>query len=241
MEYNQQPQNTYGGQARTAEATGVFMAKVYRWMTLGLALTAFVAYMISLDKALVETIYLNRVLYWGLIIAEFGLVIYLSARIQKMSAMTAITAFLVYSALSGVTFSVLSLIYTGASIQNTFITAATSFAGLSFFGYVTKRDLGPLGTFCHMGLYGIIGIAILSIFFPSMMGGTMGLVYSGAGVLIFAGLTAYDTQKIKEMAHAYPQGTEGEQKVVIMGALKLYLDFINLFLFLLRFMGRGRD
>lgn len=230
----------HGAHTHSEESLSRFMSSVYRWMTMGVALTGFIAYMISLDKQLVMTILSNKILFYGLIIAQFGLVIYLSARIQKMSAVAAVSAFLGYAALNGITFSIFSMIYTGASIQNAFIAAACSFAGLSFFGLVTKRDLGPVGTFCHMGLWGLIIFGLLSIFIPSLRGGQMGMIYSMGGILIFAGLTAYDTQKIKSYASLHPEGSDGATKFQIMGALTLYLDFINLFLFLLRLMGRRK-
>lgn len=230
----------YGRHTHSVESTSLFMSAVYRWMTMGVAVTAFIAYFIAQDEQLLMTIVTNKVLFYGCIIAEFGLVIYLSARIQKMSATAAVTSFLIYAALNGVTFSVFSAIYTGASIQNAFIAAACSFAGLSFFGLVTKRDLGPVGTFCHMALWGLIIFGILSMFIPGLRGGQMGMIYSVGGILIFAGLTAYDTQKIKSYSSLHPEGSEGATKFQIMGALTLYLDFINLFLFLLRLMGRRR-
>lgn len=230
----------HGAHSHSAESMSRFMSGVYRWMTLGVAVTGLVAFLIALDQQLLMTIATNKILFYGCIIAEFGLVIYLSARIQKMSAMAAMTSFMTYAALNGVTFSVISLIYTGASIQNAFIAAACSFAGLSFFGLVTKKDLGPVGTFCHMGLWGLIIFSIISIFIPSLRGGQMGMIYTMGGILIFAGLTAYDTQKIKSYASLHEEGSDGATKFQIMGALTLYLDFINLFLFLLRLMGRRR-
>ena len=230
----------HGGHTHSSESLSRFMSGVYRWMTMGVGMTALVAYLITLDQQLLMTIMTNKVLFYGCIIAQFGLVIYLSARIQKMSASTAVTSFIGYAALNGVTFSIFSVIYTGASIQNAFIAAACSFAGLSFFGLVTKRDLGPVGTFCHMGLWGLIIFSIISIFIPGLRSGQMGMIYTMGGILIFAGLTAYDTQKIKSYASLHPEGSDGATKFQIMGALTLYLDFINLFLFLLRLMGRRR-
>ena len=229
-----------GDYTHSSESLSRFMTSVYQWMTLGVALTGFIAYLITQDQQILQTIASNNVIFYGCIIAEFGLVIYLSARIQQMSALSAIAAFLIYAGLNGVTFSIFSLIYTGASIQNAFVAAACSFAGLSVFGLVTKRDLGPVGTFCHMGLWGLIIFSLISFFVPSMRGGQMGLIYSMVGILIFAGLTAYDTQKIKSYATFHPEGSDGATKLAIRGALTLYLDFINLFLFILRFMGKRR-
>lgn len=233
--------NNYTHAPGRAEAmTSIFMSMVYRWMTLGVALTAFVAYLIASDQEILYTVATNNVLLFGCLMAEFALVIYLRVRLQKMSALASIIAFLTYAALNGVTFSIFSMIYTGASIQNAFVAAACSFAGLSFFGYVTKKDLGPVGTFCHMGLWGIIIFSLISMFVPSMRGGQMDMVFSMVGILVFAGLTAYDTQKIKAMAPYQTEGSEMATKSAIMGALALYLDFINLFLFLLRFMGKRK-
>ena len=156
-----------------------------------------------------------------------------------MSVVTATTLFLLYSALTGVTFSVIFAIYTTASIQSAFFTTAIGFGGLTAFGYVTKKDLGPVGSFCMMGLFGMIGFSLLSIFFPSMMGGAAGLAYSLIGLLVFAGLTAYDTQKIK-MIGRQSHTEEDRGRATILGALTLYLDFINLFMMIMRLSGDRR-
>lgn len=216
-----------------------FMSKVYLWMTVGIMLTGFVAWYVSQDQNLMYTILTNKILFYGMMIAEFGLVIWLSAGINKMSSMMATCMFLFYAALNGTTLSIISMVYTAESIQSAFFTSAVSFAGLSAFGYVTKKDLGPVGNFCTMGLFGLVGFSILSIFFPSMLGGTMGAVYGLVGIIVFAGLTAYDTQKIKNLAPNM-SSSEHVQKGAIMGALQLYLDFINLFLFILRMSGNRR-
>jgi hypothetical protein len=182
----------------------------------------------------------NSMLFYVLMFGELGLVIWLSARINKMSSTKATALYILYSALNGVTMSFIFIMYTQASIQSAFLTSACGFAGLSMFGYVTKKDLGPIGSFVTMGLWGLIGYSIISMFFPSMMGGVAGQVYGLVGILIFAGLTAYDTQLIKQMA-PINQNDSTVRKSTIMGALKLYLDFINLFLFILRFMGNRRN
>jgi uncharacterized protein len=220
-------------------AMSQYMSKVYLWMTAGILLTGVVAWYISMDQNLLYTIVSNKILFYALIFAEFGLVIWLSAGINKMSSMTATIMFMVYAALNGTTLSVFSMIYTAESIQSAFFTSAAAFAGLSAFGYVTKRDLGPVGSFCTMGLFGLVGFGLLAMFFPSLMGTMTSQIYGLAGILIFAGLTAYDTQRIKNMA---PIGAHKDhvQKGAIMGALKLYLDFINLFLFILRMSGRRK-
>jgi uncharacterized protein len=216
-----------------------YMSKVYLWMTGGILLTGSVAYWVSGSEEILYALVTNKILFYGLIISEFALVIWMSAGIQKMSATMATGLFLLYAALNGATLSLISLMYTAESIQSAFFTTTFAFGGLSAFGYFTKRDLGPVGSFCTMGLFGLVGFSILSIFFPSMMGTTTSKVFGLVGIIVFAGLTAYDTQKIKMMAPT----SRGEhvQKGAIMGALKLYLDFINLFLFILRMSGNRRN
>jgi len=220
-------------------AVGQYMSKVYMWMTAGILLTGSVAAAFANNQELVYAVAGNKMIYWGLFIAQIGLVMWLSAGINKMSSVMATGVFLLYAALTGVTLSVISLIYTQESIASAFFTTATGFAGLSAFGFFTKRNLGPVGNFCHMGLWGLVGFSILSIFFPSMMGTTASKVYGLVGILVFAGLTAYDTQAIKAMA-LQSKNAEEQSKTAILGALKLYLDFINLFLFILRFSGNRR-
>lgn len=222
-----------------AMATSQYMSKVYMWMTLGILVTAAVAAYVSGNQQVLYTIATNKILFYGLIIAEFGLVIWLSAGINRMSAIMATSMFIFYAAINGATLSIISLIYTAESIQSAFFTSTAAFAGLSAFGFFTKRDLGPVGSFCTMGLFGLFGFAILSMFFPSMMGTTASKVYGLVGILVFAGLTAYDTQKIKNMAPS-ERDSETYQKGAIMGALTLYLDFVNLFLFILRMSGDRR-
>jgi FtsH-binding integral membrane protein len=218
-----------------------FMTGVYKWMSIGLLLTGLVAYTLGSNQETVYALMSNKILFYGLMIVQLGAVFYLSARINKLSAFTATSIYIAYALLTGVTFSSIFVVYTQDSIQSAFFLTAFSFTGLSLFGFVTKRDLGPVGTFCHMGLYGIIGFSILSIFFPSMLGGQMGTIFSLVGVIVFAGLTAYDTQKIKNSNILGNEGTEEDHKETIMGALTLYLDFINLFLMLLRLMGGRRN
>ncbi len=217
-----------------------FMSGVYRWMTMGILLTALVSYFIGTSPELVFQIITNKILFYGLLIGEIGLVIFITARMHKISSMTAMGLYLLYSALNGVTLSVIFMAYTQESIFSVFLTTAIAFAGLSGFGYVTKKDLGPVGSFCIMGLWGLIGFGLLSFFFPSLMGAKTAWVYNIAGLVIFCGLTAYDTQKIKNSNIIGNEGTEEDQKETILGALRLYLDFINLFLFMLRLMGGRR-
>ncbi len=222
-----------------ARENSAFMTKVYQWMSVGVLLTAIIATVLGTNEEIARTIAMNRGLFWVMIIAQFGLVIAVSGFISRMSVATATVLFLLYSALTGVTFSTIFLIYSINSIQSAFFTTAIGFAGLSAFGYVTKKDLGPVGTFCSMGLWGLIGYSLLAIFFPSMMGGTGGFVFSMIGLLVFAGLTAYDTQAIKMMGRQ-AMNAEDQGRASILGALKLYLDFINLFLIILRFTGDRR-
>jgi len=179
-------------------------------------------------------------LFWALIIAQLGAVAALSFLINKINGAVATVIYIAYAALTGLTLSSIFLLYTGSSIAQVFGVTAFGFAGLSFFGLVTKRDLGPVGSFCMMGLFGLIGFALLSMFFPSLMGAGGSFVFSIVGIIVFAGLTAYDTQRIKAMNVPGSEGTDGARKTAIFGALTLYLDFINLFLSLLRLTGRRR-
>lgn len=228
-----------GAQA-IAEENARFMSGVYKWMTLGVLLTSVVSYYVSNSPEILRLLFQNQFIFLALMIVQLGLVFFLSMRIQKLRAMTATVIYFLYAALTGLTFSVIFLAYTRESIQGAFVTTTFSFAGLSAFGYITKRDLGPVGTFCHMGLWGLIGFSILSLFFPSMMSGSMEMVFSLVGIVVFAGLTAYDTQKIKNSNIIGNEGTEEDHKETIIGALTLYLDFINLFLMILRLTGSRR-
>jgi FtsH-binding integral membrane protein len=238
MESNQRKFTSLDAESRSEVSAG-FMTRVYQWMFIGILLTAGVCTYIGTNEELSMTIATNKGLFWGVVIAQFGVVIGLSSMINRMNTMLATGLFLLYSALTGVTLSTIFLIYTHSSIQSAFFTTAFGFAGLTAFGYMTKKDLGPVGSFCVMGLFGLVGYSILAIFFPAMMGGAAGLVFSLVGLLIFAGLTAYDTQKIKLMGqHAYNE--EERSKMTVIGALTLYLDFINLFLIILRFTGDRR-
>ncbi len=217
-----------------------FMSRVYGWMTAGLCLTGAVAWNVSGSPELIHDIFGNRLLFWGLIIAQLGAVAALGWAINKISALTATLIYFIYAGLTGLTLSAIFLVYTSSSIAEVFGVTAFGFAGLSGVGFLTKRDLGPVGAFCTMGLFGMVGFALISMFFPSLMGGTGSFVFAIVGIIVFAGLTAYDTQKIKAMNVAGEQGTEMGRKKAIFGALTLYLDFINLFLSLLRLMGRRR-
>lgn len=217
-----------------------FIRSVYNWMAIGLALTGFVAYYVANTPALVEIIFGNRLLFFGLIIGELALVFMISARIQKMQASTATALFVVYSILNGATLSFIFLVYTASSITSTFFICAATFVACSIFGWTTKRDLTSMGGFLTMGLIGIIIASLVNMFFRST---AMSMIISYIGVIVFVGLTAYDTQHLKTMALNQPDGLEAGviRKGAILGALKLYLDFINLFLMLLRILGGGRD
>jgi FtsH-binding integral membrane protein len=221
---------------QAAEVQRAFLVKVYSWMMTGLMITGITSLLVVMTPALLELIVSNRVLFFGLIIAQLGLVILLSARVEKMSAATATIVFLGYSGLTGLTLSLVFLMYTAASLASTFFVTAGTFGVMSLIGYVTKRDLSGMGSFLMMGLIGIILASVVNIFLGNE---TVYWITTYIGILIFVGLTAYDTQRIKNMSTNL-QGGEAEQKGAIMGALRLYLDFINLFLLLLRVMGSRR-
>ena len=206
-------------------------------MAAGLMLTAIVALFTIQIPALLEILLSSRFTFIGLFAVQIGLVIWLSARVEKMSASTATLVFLGYSALTGITLSVIFLVYTAESLASTFFVTAGTFGAMSAYGYVTKRDLTRLGSFMMMGLIGMILASVVNIFLKNS---TVYWITTYIGILIFVGLTAYDTQKIKLMSQMGFDGTETEQKGAIMGALRLYLDFINLFLLLLRVMGNRR-
>ncbi len=228
------------GIASSAAENARFMSRVYGWMTGGLCVTGAVAWNVAGNPQLVQAIFGNRLLFWGLIIAQLGAVFLLSGLINRISALTATLIYFLYAGLTGLTLSSIFLVFTGSSIAQVFAITAFGFAGLSGVGYLTKRDLGPVGSFCMMGLFGLVGFGLLSMFFPSLMGQGASFVYSIVGIIVFAGLTAYDTQNIKEMNAPGSEGTDAARKTAIFGALRLYLDFINLFLSLLRLTGRRR-
>ena len=215
-----------------------FISKVYRWMGFGLLLTALAAYLAASSDAFMNMLAENSMIFYGLIISELGLVIFLSARIQKMSAEAAAGSFIIYSILNGVTLSLILLMYTGESIASTFLSTALTFGAMSVFGYFTKRDLTTMGSYLYMALIGLIIASFVNMFWANS---TMYWIISYVGILIFVGLTAYDTQKIKKIgATVNMDDTQTTQKLAIMGALALYLDFINLFLMLLRVAGNRR-
>jgi uncharacterized protein len=214
-----------------------FMVRVYNWMTGGLAVTGALAFYVSNSETMMNIIHSNPIVPIVLFVAQLGLVVYLSGWIQKMSASQATGIFMLYAGLTGLTFSFIFIAYTTASITSAFMVTAGTFAAMSFYGYTTKRDLTSMGSFLFMGLIGIIIASLVNMFLQSE---AMHWIITYAGVLIFVGLTAYDTQKIKEMNILGNEGTDEDTKEAIIGALTLYLDFINLFLMLLRIMGDRR-
>lgn len=223
----------------SVQVLNAFMRGVYQWMSLGLILTAVAAFFVASSVPAQQVIFGNPIVFFGLIIAELGLVFYVSARINKLSSGTASGLFLLYSALNGLTLSAVLLRYTGESVFTAFLVSAGMFAAMSIYGMTTKKDLTGWGSFLFMGLIGIIIASVVNIFVGSSM---MHFVISGIGVLIFTGLTAYDTQKLKVMGEMAPQNdATAVRRGTILGALTLYLDFINLFLFLLQFLGASRD
>ena len=212
------------------------MRKVYVWMTLALVLTGITAYGVASSPGLMMTIFQTPAIMWGLIIAELAIVIAISAAINRLSLTTATLLFVLYSVLNGATFSLIFAVYTMSSIANVFFITAGTFGVMAAYGYFTKRDLSSLGRLLLMALIGLIIATLVNVFLVKSSG--FDLILSYAGVLIFVGLTAYDTQKIKQMLAMQTDMGEGAQKVALLGALSLYLDFINLFLYLLRIFGR---
>jgi uncharacterized protein len=226
-------------QTQTQVRVNTFIRSVYNWMAIGLALTGIVAFYTASSPTLLQLVFGNQILFFGLIIGELALVFYLSARINKIQASTATGLFMFYAALNGVTLSFIFMVYTSSSIASTFFVCAATFVTSSIFGWSTKRDLTGMGQFLFMGLIGIILASVVNIFLKNS---GMSLIISYVGVIVFVGLTAYDTQKLKAMALSQPDGMAAGvvRKGAILGALTLYLDFINLFLMLLRIMG-NRD
>ncbi|MFA7255173.1 MAG: Bax inhibitor-1/YccA family protein [Candidatus Omnitrophota bacterium] len=209
-----------------------FMQRVYQWMAMGLALTGLAAFVTITNTSLLS--FLLHGGMWACFIAEFILVIWLTRSLQKISAQAATIGFLAYSALNGMTMSGIFLVYTSASISSTFFITAMTFAGVSVYGWVTKQDLTSIGSFCFMALIGVIIASVVNIFFHSPV---FTWIVSYCGVAVFIGLTAYDTQRLKAIHRSMANAPE---QLAIVGALMLYLDFINMFLFLLQIFGRRR-
>ncbi len=221
---------------QAADRVSAFLWKVYSWMAIGLGLTALVAFAVAGSPDLLRVLIGNRLVFFALIIAQLGLVFFLSARAARLAPGTAAGLFTLYSALNGVTLSVILLAYTGESVAMTFVVTAGMFGALAVFGSTTKRSLAGAGQFFMMGLIGLILASILGMFWHN---DALQFLISVVGVIVFTGLTAYDAQRLKQMALALPEGQVGSYAVV--GALSLYLAFINLFLMLLRFTGSRRD
>ena len=218
-----------------AERVTAFLRKVYGWMFVGLGITASVAYAVTGTPAVFRAVFGNPILFFGLIIAELGVVVFLSARVQKLAPTTAAALFVAYSALNGVTLAGILFLYTQQSIFSTFVVTAGMFGALALFGTMTKRSLAGLGQFAFMGLIGVLLASLVGMFWHSS-GLQFGI--SIVGVIVFTALTAWDAQRLKQWAVSTPDGQTGS--FAIVGALSLYLDFVNLFLFLLRFLGSRR-
>jgi uncharacterized protein len=222
--------------AAGAERVTAFLRKVYGWMFAGLGITAAVAFGVAGSPRILQALVSNRILFFGLLIAELGLVFYLSARVSRLAPGTAAGLFIAYSALNGATLSLILLAFTGTSIATTFVVTAGMFGALALYGSTTKRSLAGVGQFVFMGLIGLVLASIVGLFWQNS---GLQFVISVVGVIVFTGLTAWDAQRLKQMAAVTPEGQVGSYAVV--GALALYLDFINLFLFLLRFLGGRRN
>jgi len=237
MQNNEYRTVVIGGDS--SQVATYFLAKVFNWMAIGLALTGLTAFLTAHSPAAINLIFGNKLVFYGLIFGELGLVLFLSSRIQHISAAAATGLFVLYAAINGVTLAAILLVYTGTSVAATFLVTAGMFGAMATYGLVTKKDLSSWGSFLFMGLIGIIIAAVVNIFLASPM---VSWVISGIGVIVFTGLTAYDVQKIMHIGGSgiMEQGNTAVRKGAIIGALALYLDFINLFLMLLRFMGNRR-
>lgn len=237
--YRDENTTTMALEQTRSQAATLFLAKVFHWMAIGLGLTGLTAFLVANSNTLQQVIFGNKLLFFGLIIGQLGLVMYLSVRIEKISARAATNLFLAYSVLTGLTLSALLLLYTGTSVAATFFIAGGMFVSMAIYGTVTKKDLTSMGSFLFMGLIGMIIASVVNIFIGSSM---VSWVVSGIGVIVFTGLTAYDVQRITQIGGGgiMENGQAAIQKGAIMGALALYLDFINLFIHLLRFFGDRR-
>lgn len=215
----------------------LYTSKVFGWMFLGLFATTAAAFITASSAALLNLIFSNLFVYLALVIAELALVVFLSARITRMEYGTAVSMFLLYSVLNGITLSIILLVYTSSSISYTFAITAVTFGAMSLYGYVTGTDLTRVGNLLFMGLIGVIVLSLINVFVHAT---ALEWLVSVLGLLVFLGLTAYDTQKIKGYYYSTEDNPALGRKIAIMGALRLYLDFINLFLMLLRLFGKRR-
>ena len=238
---NAQQSNGFAINEKERGLSGVFsalMRKVYTWMTLALIITGVTAFGVANSPTLLMTIMTSKGLLWGLIIAELALVFVISGAINRLSLGTATLLFIIYSVLNGTMLSSVFVIYTGASIAKVFFITAGTFGAMAFYGYTTKKDLTSIGKILFMALIGLVIATVVNMFLKSP---GFDYILSYVGVAIFVGLTAWDSQKIKEMLQTQYDMSEGAQKLALLGALTLYLDFINLFLYLLRIFGDRRD
>jgi uncharacterized protein len=226
---------TYAPQVEAGEQITTFLRSVYAWMAGGLAITALVATLVASSPSIMVALLGSKLLFWSIVIAQLGIVLVLSGRAHTLQSNTATALFLAYSALTGVTMSFVLLAYTGESVASTFVVTATMFGALAAYGTLTKKSLEGWGQFLFMGLVGVVIASIVGMFWQSS---ALQFVITFVGVIVFTGLTAYDAQRLKAMALALPQGQAGSYAIV--GALTLYLDFINLFLMLLRIFGGRR-
>lgn len=226
---------TTSREEKVAAAFPALMRKVYLWMALALTITGFAAWLVATNASVQQVIFGNQIVFYGLIIAELALVIGVSAAINKLSLTVATLMFVLYSVINGALLSTIFFVYTMGSIATVFFITAGTFAAMSVFGFVTKKDLSSWGKILMMLLIGVIIATIVNIFVKS---GPLNTIVSYVGVLVFVGLTAYDTQKIKQMCLQAPDTGETMQKYALLGALSLYLDFINLFIYLLRIFGK---
>lgn len=223
--------------SQTELETRSLVSRVYGWMALGLAVTGWLAAMIGTREAFLSYLMTHQIFFWGLIIGEFMLVVALSGWVNSMTVGAATLAFLTYSAFNGITLSVIFALYTASSIASTFFITASTFGVMALYGTTTKRDLSSMGNLLIMGLIGIIIASVVNLFLKSP---AIYWITSYAGILIFVGLTAYDTQRIKQLSQQGGWESEDGKKLAILGALTLYLDFVNLFLHLLRVMGKRK-
>ena len=229
----------YSAGADSLETVNAVFKKVYQFMAMGLILTTLAAFFTASSPFMLQMLYTSRAPMIIIAVAEIGLVLWLSAGINKLSASAARNIFFVYSILNGLLCSSVLLVYTGESVTKAFLSTAGMFAAMSIYGLYTQRDLSGMGSFLMMGLFGLIIAGVINIF---MRSSTAELAISIMGILIFVGLTAYDTARIKAMAASSDMNDENMTgKIAVIGALELYLDFINIFLYLLRLFGNHRD
>ncbi|MBK0035410.1 Bax inhibitor-1/YccA family protein [Erwinia sp. S43] len=223
---------------RASTGLSIYMAQVYGWMTCGLLLTAFVSWYAANTPEVMQLVFANRITFFGLIIVQLGLVVLLSMMVQKLSGAVATGIFMLYSALTGLTMASIFLVYTYSSIASTFVVTAGMFGAMSLWGYTTKRDLSGMGSMLFMALIGILLASLVNLWLKST---ALMWAVTYIGVVVFVGLTAYDTQKLKNIGESINvEDKENLRRYSIMGALTLYLDFINLFLMLLRIFGNRR-